>query len=250
MKKALRYQAGDTDKFWRIETLDTDLMINWGKTGSSGRYEMYRYPSSLRCAEEAERLYQDRAQRGYSDYPEFDPLTIYYYDDDKMGLHPLTSHPTYRRFFRAPFYYSSTERSMPFGNDEGSDALWEMEEILRRRPKAELKDFPAHVLRKLHNLAFYPPHGESIEELQLLERGSSEAHPKLSELRSTDRMIIASALAQLKITGALSKQLYQLANFAIIRMERMRSIGITIWLSSATLHTIQTDLESFQASLL
>ena len=161
MKKAMQLQDSRADKFWRIETMGVDLMVNWGKKGSSGHYEMYRFPSEDHCLKEAAKLSQDREDKGYSDYPEFDPMDIYYYDDDTMGLHPLTSHPLYRKYFTSPFYYSNTERSVTFGSDEGSDALWEMEEVLRRRPKADLRDFPAHVLRKLHSLAYYPPHGES-----------------------------------------------------------------------------------------
>ena len=215
--------------------MGVDLMVNWGKKGSSGHYEMYRFPSEDRCLKEAAKLSQDRRDKGYSDYPEFDPMDIYYYDDDTMGLHPLTSHPL--------------ERSVPFGSDEGSDALWEMEEVLRRRPKADLRDFPAHVLRKLHSLAYYPPHGESVEELRRIDAAASaEAHPSLKELRSTDRMIIASALAQLKITGSLSEQLYQLALLAITRLERIRGLGQNVWLTSSMLMTIQRDLKLYRSS--
>lgn len=250
MKKAMQLQDSRADKFWRIETMGVDLMVNWGKKGSSGHYEMYRFPSEDRCLKEAAKLSQDRRDKGYSDYPEFDPMDIYYYDDDTMGLHPLTSHPLYRKYFTSPFYYSNTERSVPFGSDEGSDALWEMEEVLRRRPKADLRDFPAHVLRKLHSLAYYPPHGESVEELRRIDAAASaEAHPSLKELRSTDRMIIASALAQLKITGSLSEQLYQLALLAITRLERIRGLGQNVWLTSSMLMTIQRDLKLYRSSL-
>lgn len=250
MKKAMQLQDSRADKFWRIETMGVDLMVNWGKKGSSGHYEMYRFPSEDRCLKEAAKLSQERLAKGYSDYPEFDPMDIYYYDDDTMGLHPLTSHPLYRKYFPSPFYYSNTERSVPFGSDEGSDALWEMEEVLRRRPKADLRDFPAHVLRKLHSLAYYPPHGESVEELRRIDAAASaEAHPSLKELRSTDRMIIASALAQLKITGGLSEQLYQLALLAITRLERIRGLGQNVWLTSSMLMTIQRDLKLYRASL-
>ena len=48
----------------------------------------------------------------------------------------------------------------------GGDALWELSDLLRRRPKADLTHYPASLISKLYHLPFCPPKGETYEELE------------------------------------------------------------------------------------
>ncbi|WP_369762085.1 WGR domain-containing protein, partial [Fusobacterium sp. oral taxon 370] len=36
----LRFKDEKSDKFWFIETLDCELMVNYGKIGATGKYEI------------------------------------------------------------------------------------------------------------------------------------------------------------------------------------------------------------------
>ena len=141
-------------------------MTNWGKVSTSGRYEVKSFADAVECEERAQQLVDAKLKAGFQDFPGFDPMQSFYYDDDEMGLHPLTSHPTFRKYFGSEVYYSSIQDAAPFGNDEGSDALWELSDLLRRRPKADLTHYPASLISKLYHLPFCPPKGETYEELE------------------------------------------------------------------------------------
>ena len=243
----MRLADDKSDKFWRIETLGSDFMINWGKTGTSGRYGLREFPDEQTCLAQASELVDIKTQKGYTDLHGFDPMGQYYYDDDSMGLHPLTSHPTFRAYFTEPFYYSSIAEAAPFGSDEGIDALWELSDLLRRRPHAELGDFPQQLLHRLYHLPFHPPHGETIEELQRQSEAEIAGKPALRQLQRTDQVIIASALAQVKITGRLHPNLYRLALLAIERLGRIAVARATTpgLMTSETLAKITRDLKHY-----
>lgn len=245
MLHVLHLPDTQTGRFWRIETLKQDLMLNWGRVGSSGRYELRSYPSSEECEKEANSLLQSKLRAGYQEDIVFDPTKPYYYDDDDYGLHPLTSHPTFRRYFQSPIYYSSIEEGAPFGNDEGSDALWELGDLLRRRPKADLIHYPISLLTKLYHLPFYPPKGESSEDLAALKGEKLEGRPLLEQLRRTDRVILALALAQIKITGSLSQGLYTLALKALDRLAKLKYVGAPVRCPVELLEQERADLENY-----
>ena len=38
MQQTLRYTDPKSDKFWRIETLANQFVVNYGKYGTNGRY--------------------------------------------------------------------------------------------------------------------------------------------------------------------------------------------------------------------
>ena len=98
----MRFSDHQAERFWRIETLGADLMTNWGKIGTSGRYEVKTFSSETECEERAQQLVDTKIKAGYQDYPEFDPNQSFYYDDDETGLHPLTSleHPGCRSLWQ------------------------------------------------------------------------------------------------------------------------------------------------------
>jgi molybdate metabolism regulator len=250
MIRVMRLADDKSDKFWRIETLGPDFMINWGKTGTSGRYGLREFPDEQTCLAQASELVDIKTQKGYTDLHDFDPMSQYYYDDDSIGLHPLTSHPTFREYFTEPFYYSSIADAAPFGSDEGIDALWELSDLLRRRPHAELGDFPQQLLHRLYNLPFHPPHGETIEELEGLKEAEIAGKSALRQLQRTDQVIIAAALAQIKITGQLHPSLYRLALLAIERLGRIAiaRAGTLVTMTSETLASIARDLKRYWAA--
>ena len=94
-------------------------MTNWGKVSTSGRYEVKSFADATECEERAQQLVDAKLKAGFQDFPGFDPMQSFYYDDDEMGLHPLTSHPTFRKYFGSEVYYSSIQDAAPFGMMRG-----------------------------------------------------------------------------------------------------------------------------------
>ncbi|WXZ54439.1 WGR domain-containing protein [Fusobacterium polymorphum] len=61
MIEALHFKDQKTDKFWFVETLVCEMMVNYGKTGTTGKYKI----------------------------KEFDRNNRYYFDDEEHGLSRL-----------------------------------------------------------------------------------------------------------------------------------------------------------------
>ena len=61
MIEALHFKDERTDKFWFVETLVCEMMVNYGKTGTTGKYKI----------------------------KEFDRNNRYYFDDEEQGLNRL-----------------------------------------------------------------------------------------------------------------------------------------------------------------
>ena len=61
MIEALHFKDEKTDKFWFVETLVCEMMVNYGKTGTTGKYKI----------------------------KEFDRNNHYYFDDEEHGLNRL-----------------------------------------------------------------------------------------------------------------------------------------------------------------
>ena len=45
MQQTLRYTDAKSDKFWHIETLANQFVVNYGKYGTNGRYEIKEFDS-------------------------------------------------------------------------------------------------------------------------------------------------------------------------------------------------------------
>ena len=61
MIETLHFKDEKTDKFWFVETLDCEMMVNYGKTGTTGKYKI----------------------------KEFDRNNRYYFDNEEHGLSRL-----------------------------------------------------------------------------------------------------------------------------------------------------------------
>ena len=72
MQQTLRYTDAKSDKFWHIETLANQFVVNYGKYGTNGRYEIKEFDSpprmrktsrQTRCRQAEKRLRPRRAAR-------------------------------------------------------------------------------------------------------------------------------------------------------------------------------------------
>ena len=43
MIEALHFKDEKTDKFWFVETLVCEMMVNYGKTGTTGKYKIKEF---------------------------------------------------------------------------------------------------------------------------------------------------------------------------------------------------------------
>ena len=222
MKQTLHYTDEKSDKFWRIETGGCALVVNRGRTGTAGRYEIKKFSTEEECEKQAVKLAASKRKKGYTDMPDFDAMHHFYFDTDEYGLHPLTSHPAFRTFFSDDLYYDCGDEEAPFGSDEGNDTLHFLEEALRKRPRMCVADFPRSLIEKEWGLSYFPPDSEQTAE-QLKTQAVQTYHglPGEQEILQTDQVILAAALGQIKIMGSLEPALKESAFCSLARMERM-----------------------------
>ena len=222
MKRVLRYMNEKSDKFWRIETQGCELVINWGKTGTTGRYGIKEFDTGDECEKQASKLVMSKIKKGYTDMQEFDEMQHFYFDTDEYGLHPLTSHPIFRTCFSDHLYYDCGDEEAPFGSDEGNDTLYVLQEVIRKQHKMSLADFPQFLIEKEWGLTYLPPESEQTDdELKIQAAKTYDGLPGDQELLLTDQVILATALGQIKIMGKLDKTLQKPAFQSLSRMEKM-----------------------------
>ena len=222
MQQALRYTDEKSDKFWRIETAVCELVINWGKTGTTGRYEIKDFDTEDECEKQAFKLVRSKEKKGYTDMQDFDAVHHLYFDTEEYGLHPLTSHPVFRACFSEELYYDCGDEEAPFGSDEGNDTLHFLEESVRKRPKMCVADFPELLIVKEWNLTYLPPEPEQTDD-ELKTQAAQTYHGLKGDqtLLQTDQVILATVFGQIKIMGKLDGALQVLAFRSLMRMERM-----------------------------
>ena len=89
MIEALHFKDEKTDKFWFVETLVCEMMVNYGKTGTPGKYEIKEFDNNQDCEKEALKLINSKKKKGYEEFVEFDRNNRYYFDDEEHGLNRL-----------------------------------------------------------------------------------------------------------------------------------------------------------------
>ena len=72
MIQALHFKNEKSDKFWFVETLDSEMMVNYGKTGTTGKYEIKEFDNKQDCEKEALKLINSKKKKGYKEFVEFD----------------------------------------------------------------------------------------------------------------------------------------------------------------------------------
>lgn len=248
MKTVLRFVDEKSDKFWRVETADCEMLVNYGKTGTTGRYEIKEFDSEEECEKNATKLVKSKTKKGYQEMPDFDENEHFYFDDEEIGLHPLTSHPHFRSYFSDELYYDCCDEEAPFGSDEGHDALSALQELLRKHPQADINEFPRKLIEKDWGLTYLPPiANQSDEELKAQAEQKYDGLPGDQELLQSDQIILATAFGQIKITGKLNHELRDLAFASLERMERLYRL-LWDWKEEQSPHHIlrmREDLNQF-----
>ena len=227
MIQALHFKDEKADKFWFIETLDCELMVNYGKTGVTGKYEIKEFDTVKECEKEAQKLINSKKKKGYKEFPEFDRDNHYYFDDEEYGLNPLTSHPIFRKYFSNEIYYDCGDEEAPFGSDEGHDAFSELEESVRKKKKINFFDFPRVIIEEIWEMDYLTPDLEKTDE-ELKEQAKRKYNGLLGDqiILQSDQVILAVTFGQAKITGKIDKDLLELALKSLNRMDKLNRL---IW---------------------
>ena len=249
MIQALHFKNEKSDKFWFVETLDSEMMVNYGKTGTTGKYEIKEFDTSEECEKEAFKLINSKKKKGYEEFPEFDRNNHYYFYDEEYGLNPLTSHPTIRKYFSNEIYYYCGDEEAPFGSDEGNDALYELQEVIQKKKKINFFDFPRIIIEKIWEMDYLTPDLEKTdEELKLQAKLSFNGLLGEQIILQSDQVILAVTFGQAKITGRIDKNLLELALKSLNRIDKLNRL-IWNWDKKEPTYYIETmkkDLQKYK----
>lgn len=214
MKQAFIYTDGKSQKFWIIDAAGSDIMVNFGKLGTNGRFQIAEYDNETECQKAADKLILQKTKKGYKPASDFNFIDRLYFDDEDYGPHRKTSHPHFVRYLTDDFYYDCSDEEAPFGSDEGSDALYELEQAFRKNTDLDTLTFPQKLICKYWGMDYLPPRAdqtaESIAEL---------CRQQETGVYQSDKVIIATAFGSIKITGRLKLELQQLTLLAIQRLD-------------------------------
>lgn len=212
MKKALLYKKNSSSKFWRIETSENMFVVNYGKTNLAGKYQIKEFNSEQNCLKEAQKQINSKLKNKYFEF-NFDYNNHLYFDDEDYNLSKLTSHPNFVKNFTDEFYYDCVEEEAPFGSDEGSDALTELQEAVRKKTSLDFSLFPKHIIERLWDMKYIEV--DSLNESEIKKALESDLKYDLSQ---SDMVTYAIAFGQIKITGTVNPDLKERAIKAIKRI--------------------------------
>jgi len=139
---------------------------------------------------------------------------LYFDDQEGEGPSRENSHPNFVKVLTDEFYYDCTDEFSPFGNDDGADILFNLEDCYKEngklsKPVKFVKDYIDETL------GFETKHIKLTDKTKILKINSEEEFM----FDSIDHAIIATAFGQYKIEGTLNSDLKDLANIALERQK-------------------------------
>ncbi|MCX5744730.1 MAG: hypothetical protein NT062_19760 [Proteobacteria bacterium] len=139
-------------------------------------------------------------------------MSVHYFDDPDEGPTPATSHPAFRKLCKGAFFYDIGDDFAPFGSDAGADTLASLEDWYRAPRPRKVRTFISELL---DGWGFTLPNLRETREAVVLRRLADPS--KETEMLEIDGAVIATAFAQLKITGAIDLDVQVLARAALAR---------------------------------
>jgi uncharacterized protein YfeS len=238
MKRAFAYKDEKSDKFWWIDYYDNDYIVNYGKNGATGKYDIKEFDSEEECEKQALKLINQKIKKGYIEVFNFDFINHYYFDDEEIGLHRKTSHPNFVEHFKDDFYFDCGDEEAPFGSDEGSDALDELVNYIKRYGNNNVASLPQKIIEEFWDMEYIEPSSADID----LTKEQLEKNAMF--LVANDQVIIAIALGQIKVTGTVDEQL---KNLALLSLQRINIISsILNWEFTGLIDIMIRDIKSFK----
>ena len=200
LKEAFIYRDDKSAKFWRVQTLEGALVVNYGKEGAIGKYQIKDFDSSEECQKEAKKLIAQKQKKGYISFS-FDYNNHSYLDDEEWGVNRLTTHPKFINHFLNDFYYDICDEEAPFGSDEGNDCLATLEMAFMEKRTMSFLDFPKKLIEKDWGMKYIEVQSLDEKEVQKV----AENHEM--DMIQSDMITYATAFAQIKITGKIDANL-------------------------------------------
>ena len=144
----------------------------------------------------------------------------FYFTDHEEGLARETSHPDFVKKLPHELYYDCVDEFSPFGNDDGADALSELECWYESSNGKE--DIMQWLFGYIDNMGFKysSESAHTVEDIAVIQTLLSEDQ---FFLRTMDNTIIATAFGQYKITGHLDDRLLKAALISFNRLKLITS---------------------------
>ena len=112
--QSYRYSDDTQQKFWRIRVENGEVLLNYGKEGTAGRFEFKEIPLTEKFELQIKKLIQTTVKKGYVLDEKKTANLCQFFDVKGRALHPLTTHPKFLEHFNATFYLDAKDSSSPF----------------------------------------------------------------------------------------------------------------------------------------
>lgn len=142
---------------------------------------------------------------------------VYYYDDID-GVSRETSHPNFINCFCEDFYYDNSDEESPFGNDIGNDTLRALECYIKDNGVNYIDDFPKELMESW-GYKYIEPVNKKQETFVDLMNEMSGGFFEYCEIYH--RVVYATALGQIKITGKINCDIKEKAEAAFHTLLRV-----------------------------
>ena len=226
-KVVLRYHDNKGDKFWQCECYEKLLMVNYGKIGTTGRYDIKEFTTPEECRKQAQKLINSKIKNGYTETGDFEEEGHCYYDNENIGISPVSSNPVFRKYCSSDFYYDCKNDYAPFGNDIGNKVLAWVHESCRRFPRFSRGDYARSYLHyECHVPYLAAKQSFRVTDKALLHTAETEIEGKSGKevMLLSDKVTIAGVLGKFKVKGILERhEIFQLFR-ALDRMERLNKL--------------------------
>jgi uncharacterized protein YfeS len=148
-----------------------------------------------------------------------------YFDDPEEGLARETSHPRFRSLAKDDFYYDCTDDFSPFGNDDGSDTLFCLEDLYREGGSSD--EVPAFLADLIDGWDFGVPEDLLWADDAAIAAWLAQDHMHETYLQGVCNAHVATAFGQLKITGQIHPDIHAGALAALGCQIRLNQLGRT-----------------------
>ena len=173
----------------------------------------------------------------------------HYFDDPDEGISRETSHPRFRELAADDFFYDCTDDFSPFGNDDGADTLYNLEDWYREGGRdAKVASFLKNLIKEWD---FGVPPKMLHADQAALEKWLAKEHMHEAYLQSICNAYIATAFGQLKVAGQVNAGMRADALAAIgcqVRLNQLARTSSPHWQHAdqnlARLVTMRTVLEA------
>lgn len=145
-----------------------------------------------------------------------------YFFDTEDGPTRKTSHPNFVASMKAEFYYDCTDEFSPFGNDDGADLLFKLEDWYRE--KKLIRNIVRWLFNNIDEMGF-KYRSKGLSEILALETLNKIEGEDKYFFESMDNAIIAAGFGQIKITGKIDAKLKDLTIIALDRQLLLNENG-------------------------